>query len=342
MLLLYIHWKFASSTDLPDSGRFTDRSFSIEGVTQEQLRTVVEWQLAKECMKLVKTLEQNWVELTELGLTYREGTPEQRIVAKVREAETIETKDLMQIEGLSQKEAGTALGALKKSAVLMADKSGSVQLAPDADLESIEKMGQLIAKVANEKRVDLESLPDQDQQRVLAQSRKRGKSKGIFRIHTDQSRVLELTQLGQKVRNLASQQALNGDQVNLLTSEMLLDGSWRGKTFRPFNLAIPPARRVAGRRNPYREFLDFVRRKLISLGFEEMRGEMVETEFWNNDALFMPQFHSARDIHDVYFVKNPTHAKSLEEPYASACRHRRIPTVVIPEVADGDTSLTQA
>jgi Phenylalanyl-tRNA synthetase alpha subunit len=37
-----------------------------------------------------------------------------------------------------------------------------------------------------------------------------------------------------------------------------------------------------------------------------MRGSLVETEFWNMDALFMPQFHPARDIHDVYFVKEPT------------------------------------
>jgi phenylalanyl-tRNA synthetase alpha chain len=29
----------------------------------------------------------------------------------------------------------------------------------------------------------------------------------------------------------------------------------------------------------------------------------------------MPQFHSARDIHDVYYVKDPTHAKMIEQPY---------------------------
>jgi phenylalanyl-tRNA synthetase alpha chain len=74
---------------------------------------------------------------------------------------------------------------------------------------------------------------------------------------------------------------------------------------------------VGGRRHPYREFLDFVRRKLVGLGFEEMRGDLVETEFWNMDALFMPQFHSARDIHDAYFVKEPTQAPEIEEPYAS-------------------------
>ena len=47
----------------------------------------------------------------------------------------------------------------------------------------------------------------------------------------------------------------------------------------------------------------------------EFDGPLVETEFWNSDALFMPQFHAARDIHDAYYVKNPTHAKWIDEPF---------------------------
>jgi phenylalanyl-tRNA synthetase alpha chain len=48
-----------------------------------------------------------------------------------------------------------------------------------------------------------------------------------------------------------------------------------------------------------------------------MRGPIVESEFWNNDALFMPQFHPARAIHDVYFVEGMPQAKDLPEPAAS-------------------------
>src|SRR2546430_12459709 len=60
------------------------------------------------------------------------------------------------------------------------------------------------------------------------------------------------------------------------------------------------------------------------MGFREMRGPLVETEFWNMDALYMPQFHPARAIHDVYFVKEPTHAREIAEPFLSqvAAAHR--------------------
>ena len=53
------------------------------------------------------------------------------------------------------------------------------------------------------------------------------------------------------------------------------------------------------------------------MGFQEMRGPLVETEFWDMDALYMPQFHPARAIHDVYFVKNPAHADKIPEPLLS-------------------------
>ena len=47
----------------------------------------------------------------------------------------------------------------------------------------------------------------------------------------------------------------------------------------------------------------------MSLGFKEMFGPAVETAFWDLEALFIPQFHSARGIHDLYFVKEPKYGK---------------------------------
>jgi phenylalanyl-tRNA synthetase alpha chain len=46
-----------------------------------------------------------------------------------------------------------------------------------------------------------------------------------------------------------------------------------------------------------------VKQELVALGFEEADGPMVEESFWNCDALFMPQNHPARGIHDLYFLK---------------------------------------
>ena len=45
------------------------------------------------------------------------------------------------------------------------------------------------------------------------------------------------------------------------------------------------------------------------MGFAEIGGPLVETDFWDMDALYMPQFHSARDIHQAYYIKEPTHGE---------------------------------
>ncbi len=301
----------------PERDRFSDREISeLAQISQAQVRTVVEWQRAKDCMRIASSSEENWVELTELGKKWRAGTPEELLVAAVRMRGEIEVKELAATDGLTQSEAGQALGALKKKGVFTSSHQGAVSLAEDADLETVTAFGKLIRQVAESGRFALESLSETDAEMVQGGSRKRGKSKGVFRIVADVTRELELTALGKEVRRAARSMGRDGDEVNLLTPGMLADGSFASKKFRRYNLAIRPPRRVAGRRHPYREFLDYVRRKLIGLGFEEMRGELVENEFWLMDALFMPQFHSARDIHDVYYVKNPAQGPEIEQPYA--------------------------
>jgi phenylalanyl-tRNA synthetase alpha chain len=116
---------------------------------------------------------------------------------------------------------------------------------------------------------------------------------------------------------------ITGDETGALTPEMLETGSWKGKTFRSYNVQVPPTRLIPGRTNPYAKFLEEVKDRLVSLGFEEFDGPLVETEFRNSDALFMPQFHSARDIHDVYRIADPAnpegfaHAKAIDEPWLS-------------------------
>jgi phenylalanyl-tRNA synthetase alpha chain len=116
---------------------------------------------------------------------------------------------------------------------------------------------------------------------------------------------------------------ITGDEVGSLTQSMLEDGSWKEKTFRSYNIKTPPVRLTPGRSNPYAKFLENVKDKLASLGFEEFDGPLVETEFWNSDALFMPQFHSARDIHDAYSIADSSspdgvaRTNSIEEPWLS-------------------------
>ncbi|MHA1928914.1 MAG: phenylalanine--tRNA ligase subunit alpha [Candidatus Thorarchaeota archaeon] len=90
-----------------------------------------------------------------------------------------------------------------------------------------------------------------------------------------------------------------------LTPEMISSGEWRDVTFRPFNVETDPPYVNYGKKHPYAEFNDWLKEILVGLGFSEWFGPYVETEFWNNDTLFVPQDHVAREVQDQFGVTHP-------------------------------------
>jgi len=98
---------------------------------------------------------------------------------------------------------------------------------------------------------------------------------------------------------------LHKDMIHDLTPALLKSEQWKDREFLPYNLRAPTSPLYPGKKHPYIEFIDRVRRILIGLGFQEAKGPLVELEFWNNDALFMPQDHVAREVHDMYHVRTP-------------------------------------
>jgi phenylalanyl-tRNA synthetase alpha chain len=95
------------------------------------------------------------------------------------------------------------------------------------------------------------------------------------------------------------------DSISQLTPGMLVKGTWKDKGFRPYDTSIyvKPASPV--RRHPLRRQINKIRSIFVGMGFEEIRGPLVESAFWNFDALFQPQDHPARDMHDTFYLKNP-------------------------------------
>lgn len=94
-------------------------------------------------------------------------------------------------------------------------------------------------------------------------------------------------------------------EVNQLTPELLISGEWRQVRFRRYDIQAPVAKIWPGKKQPFLQFLDIVKRRLVAMGFKEMTGPSVEFMFFNCDALYMPQDHPAREIHDIYYVKEP-------------------------------------
>ena len=85
-----------------------------------------------------------------------------------------------------------------------------------------------------------------------------------------------------------------------VTPQLLKSGSWKEASFKPYDLSTVIAPLRVARKHAYKEFLQRIKEHLVGMGFVEAHGPLVELEFWDMDALYMPQDHPAREIHDVF------------------------------------------
>jgi phenylalanyl-tRNA synthetase alpha chain len=267
-------------------------------------------------------------ELTDFGKDAAEkGTVEERLCRLLGEKGPLSLPQIVEALGIEQKDAGSAFGALSKDGALSMDGEKRAVLnkewftqghAAGGKKPRMALVRDLLTKAVSSGGT-LSELELSPEEKALADTvaKKRGAGDSYFRAADRELVRYALDTLCAQVNAELESLGISGEELGRLTGAMLERGTWKDATFRPYNISVPPARLVPGRRNPYAQFVEQVKDKLCSLGFEEFDGSIVQTEFWNGDALFMPQFHSARDIHDVYYVKSPTQAKSIEEPFLS-------------------------
>jgi len=308
------------------------------------------WLAGKGLISEVRRETAVFYELTILGQEWKEkGSPEERILELIRQRlksdERPKLPDIAQILKLENKDVGSAFGNLSKLGVLSMDGEKKVVIILPLDhlddpaknpvLAHFNLMRGLLKKVVVEGGLLAEASLNEDERKIISGiSKKRGAADAAFRQIERETVVYTFSAAedgsvpAEHIAAALKSAGISGDEIGLLTPEMMEEGTWKGKIFRSYNVKVPPTRLITGRTNPYAKFLEDVKDKLVSLGFEEFDGPLVETEFWNSDALFMPQFHSARDIHDVYRIAADSeadgvtepgfaHAKDIEEPWLS-------------------------
>jgi len=290
-------------TYLDSAGPSTDQNIIEKSDLADEgsFRRASEWLLSRGLVNEVSRESRTFVELGPVGQANAAAgiTPELALIRAVGRG----ISDLAEIQKDSTFDRGrwgSAFGALTRTGIVARSGEG-IELCGDSH-------GGVYADIWEQVYIPLSSgdillftdLPDEVASVVETRSPKRGKSRAEFVMTEQVSRTLEITADGVEALRISSARPA----VGAVTPEMLADGSWREARFRRYQVDIPPSRIHTGRLHPYMQFLDTVRRRFVGMGFKEMKGSLAENEFWNNDALFMPQFHPARDIHDAYFLED--------------------------------------
>jgi phenylalanyl-tRNA synthetase alpha chain len=213
------------------------------------------------------------------------GLPERRLLDALRaHGSPLAPGEIEAVSGLSAEERSVAIGVLRRHGYLVEGMPLTLRAeAPAAGARLPEETGLSAAE---------QGEPLEPAVRTMLTRR------GLLSTERSSTRRWSVSAEGRALPLPAEDRP----QIGALTAERLRDGSWRGATFRPYDVRAEVPFVVGPTEHPYARFLDEFADLLIGLGFQEAEGPLVETEFWNADVLFMPQEHPARSVHDVFFL----------------------------------------
>ena len=225
------------------------------------------------------------------------GLPERRIVSIiVANGGRLSLDEALKRSGLDQKYASIVTGWINRKHWGRIEKSSSnlqviVEKEPPRD-EDEETLAQLAAETGT-----YEMLPQR-----LREPARRLIKRGAIEEKSDSNREIAITLAGRRAATAESPHL----EASSLTGAMISSGDWENVKLRSYNVSSPVPDTFPGKYHPYLRYLRMVKRKLVALGFREATGPLVESAFINCDCLYMPQNHPAREIHDLYYLKDPS------------------------------------
>jgi phenylalanyl-tRNA synthetase alpha chain len=163
--------------------------------------------------------------------------------------------------------------------------------------EHIEEI--IISKLNKDEPVDSSKLNENELNNVdrLVKRKLVNKSETI-------DRFVEITNFGKRVLPILDS-IKTTRIITQLTPEMIINGDWKNASFQKYDVSLPAPSVTPGKRHFISQVIDYIRRFWVELGFMEMKGEYLELNFWNFDALYQPQDHPARDLADTFYMKTP-------------------------------------
>src|SRR3989338_7144503 len=212
--------------------------------------------------------------LTEEGRRYlKHGLPERRLIELVKNR-----------NGVSMKDASSTLGGEFSIALQWCKKYECIEATGGKLILVEEKVKEIEEQTDAMERLAGGEEPAEDLLQILIQRKLAEKrSEGIV----------------ERAEKFAGKEVIN------LNTDIIKTGIWRKVKLKPYKVEAAGKPVYIGKQQPYNRFLQDARRKLVEMGFEEMTGPTVETEFWNFDALFQAQNHPSREWTQTYSLKNP-------------------------------------
>lgn len=267
-----------------------------------EAQRALQWLENKEMLSQSKEVKEKVI-FGKLGKQYAEnGLPEKRFIYSLSKKDSSTKESLMESANLSEDEFSISLGLMKKKGAIDIKKEGNDLII------SITNNGKEIAKKLSLEELFLKKLKTEspeisklkDEEKFAYEELK--KRKDIVDVKKETEFFYELNENGKKL----SKVKINEDDIiDNLSSEDLKTGRWKEKRLRRYDVEINVPLISGGKRHFVKQAMRYAKEVWKDLGFVEMQGNLIQTSFWNFDALFTAQDHPVREMQDTYFIKNP-------------------------------------
>ncbi|MFQ5975863.1 MAG: phenylalanine--tRNA ligase subunit alpha [Candidatus Hydrothermarchaeales archaeon] len=235
--------------------------------------------------------------------------PERRALVYLKEKKDVTIGDLSKI--LEEGEVNIAIGWLRKKDFASIDKGRLV----------LKDKGRVGKKTGDEVLLErlgkgpvFKSELDDKMKKAL------DLLKGRQNVIKTEEKVLKEVELTDKGTKLIKRGIKIGEEITQLDHRLLKSGKWKDADFRPYDVESMAPELLPAKRHPLRLMIDEIREIFLQMGFKEIKGPIVESSFWNFDALFVPQDHPAREMQDTFYLKKPEEAKLPKKEVVEAVR----------------------
>ncbi|MEM2192481.1 MAG: phenylalanine--tRNA ligase subunit alpha [Candidatus Hadarchaeales archaeon] len=241
------------------------------------------------------------ISLTEEGQRYvKDGLPERRMLKALASVGGGTVEEIAKLAGLSKELAGVGVAWLVQKKwcffekrMMKISEAGRKALAEKSPEEILlERLAKAPA--------DYSELSGDGQQMANVLIRR-----GLAESRESIIREIEITPVGREALLLG----IEVFDVTELTREMIVSGKWKNVRFKKYVVSAPEEPVFPAKLHPQQRVIRELREILLAMGFVEIRGMAVESEFRNFDVLFQAQDHPAREIHDSLSLSKPSRAR---------------------------------
>jgi len=274
MMLTPFEVRILKSLELGKEYR-VDEAEKIAGISKDAILKGI-YLLREKGIAEVKEVVRKEYKLTDEGKKYlEEGFPEELLYKLLKERKEINLEELEKI--FDKKILGIALGWLKKKSAIEI-REGKIRLVKETDFKERDYLKMIL---------DGKEVPE-----------------NFLREFKRRKLVIEEEKKEIYVKIVKRPEVEIKEVITDLTPEIIISRSWKDKEFAKYDIKVPSKEIYGGKIHPYERIIRECRKIFFEMGFTEIKGNYVQSAFWNFDALFQPQDHPARDMQDTFYLDN--------------------------------------